>query len=411
MAACLASAGHRVRLVEKDADRRAVLRSGRTPFREPGLAERIVEAGDRIEVVRTASHADLSLICVGTPGQNSGSLDLSALELAMEEVSGALTGPGLLVIRSTIPPGTTRRLAARLMPDMPNGSALAHKPEFLREGHAIADFLEPDRVVVGTDSPEAAAVLRTLYRPFLKRPESFIHTDSNTAELAKMGANGLLASRVAIINELARLSQATGANIDDLQRIMGSDPRIGAHYLAPGPGFGGSCLPKDVRGLAELALGVGVPAPILHALSTSNRQHATWLIDQLEQAMGPLQNKRVALWGLAFKAGTDDVRNSPALALAAELVERGAEVQAYDPWAGSGASALLPVGVALKTDPWHAAQDADALVLATEWRQWRNLDASRLAAAMRGRWVLDTRFLWRRGRLTDAGLTPVLGRG
>lgn len=418
-AACLAQAGHDVLAIDRDATRVQMLHDGQVPFYEPGLAG-LVQQGVgqgrlRFETSMAAvSTAQLAFICVGTPPRPDGAADMHQLFDAARELAVWMAPDCLVVQKSTAPIGTADRvvaavqagLAQRGLAPEQQRARVAANPEFLREGSAVRDFGEPDRVVIGVAHEDDARLLRELYRPFVNHATQLLVMDRRSAELAKYGANSMLAARVALINELARIAQATGADIEQVRAVLGSDPRIGPQFLAAGCGYGGSCFPKDVKALGVLADCLGVDVPMLHAINGSNELHKRHLVERLSHALGGLAGRTVAIWGLSFKPETDDLREAPSRTVIDLLVERGARVQAFDPAAMQAAARVWADApqVRLCESPMHAARDADALVLLTEWAHFREPDFAALARSLRGQLVLDGRNLWRAAQVQAAGL-------
>jgi UDPglucose 6-dehydrogenase len=389
-AACLASLGHRVICGDLDASKTARLRTGAVDILEPRLAELLSEGltcgqlefvcGIGAAVARAGQALGVVILCVPTPSGASGAVDLSAVDSVVTEIRELLPSGSVLVIKSTVPVGTATRLRAVIDRE---DVAVVSNPEFLREGTAVPDFLGPERIVVGSDSADAAALVAGLYTR-LGAPT--VLTDATTAELVKYAANRFLAVKLSYINGIAELCERFGADITDITDALGYDHRIGREYLRPGPGWGGPCLPKDVRALAGLA---GAELPLLQAALDINARRQDRIVAQIRaMAGGRLSGQRIALLGLAFKAGTNDLRDSPAAAVAEDLCAQGAEVVAFDP--GLTATAATPAAWTLANDPYRAVSDAAVLVLLTQCPQFRALDWQRVAELMAGSTVLDT---------------------
>jgi UDPglucose 6-dehydrogenase len=408
--ACIADSGRSVRCADPDALRVAALRGGRPPFHEPGLAELVRRAAKEGRLSFTTSTAeavagaDLALVTVATPAGAAGDADVAAVLAAAAEIARAATGPLVLALKSTAPPGTAERVAALARAASPHPIDVAANPEFLREGRAVSDFLEPDRVVAG-GSGRALALLRELYAPFLGDGRPFLAMDPRSAELAKYAANAMLAVRLSLVNELAALCEATGADFDELRRALGADARIGPDYLFAGAGFGGSCLPKDLAALAAIADAARVAPAMLRAAAEVNARQRRLLLDKAERHYGAVAGKRLCVWGLSFKPETDDLREAPALALVAGLHAAGAEVAAYDPVAGAAARAALPPGVRLAGSAWTAAEGADGVFLVTEWNELRGADLARLRGLVRTPVLFDGRNAWDPRRARALGFT------
>lgn len=419
-AGCLATLGNRVRVVDIDEARIEQLRLGTVPIREPGLDEQ-VESGMRAGLLEF--HADpaavrgarLVIVAVGTLDADDQWTD-AVVRRAVMDLARDRQAPRWIVIRSTLLPGTARSIAEEVRSIDPS-VRLAMNPEFTREGSAVVDFLRPDRVVVGIDAVERGddvgeadrdallAELRRLYQP-LEAP--FVVADLTSAETIKVASNVFLAAKISYANELARLCAATGADVGAVVDGVGLDRRIGRNFLSPGPGYGGSCLPSQARALPAVAARLGVRTPLLDAIEASNVEQAAWLVARAELALGrPLEGASIALLGLTFKAGTDDLRESPALRLAALLTARGARVTAFDPLATDAGVALLAaqdVRVAAALTAEAAARGADAVFIATEWAQFAELDWAALARSMTGDLVVDGRGLLSLEVAREAGL-------
>ena len=422
-AACLAQLGHQVRCVETDPHRLALLRRGQVPIHEPGLDKLLVAArhagllsfGD--DIAAGIAQATVALLCVGTPPRPGGEPDLRQLGAAVVAVAAAAR-PGELTIavKSTVPPGTCEALELLAHDAAAPGVLIevASNPEFLRESQAVFDFFHPDRVVIGADSATAATRLRGLY------PDTWpiVRCDRRSAELIKYAANTFLAVKISYANEIASLCEALGADAHAVLRGVGLDARIGTAFLRPGPGFGGSCLSKDLAGLIATATAVNCPTSIARGAAEVNDRARSGVVDKLHSSLGYLAAARIAALGVAFKPGTDDTRDSPATAVITELQQRGAAVTAYDPLA-----IATGLSVDRSPDPYHAAEDADALVILCGWPEFADLDPDRLRMRMRGRVVLDAVGIidipafeaagfevLAVGRGTPAALTPVIIR-
>jgi UDPglucose 6-dehydrogenase len=419
--ACFAEFGVDVALVEADPGRLAALRAGRMPIYEPGLEDLVksnvaagrLSFGDDLAAAMT--DAEAVFIAVGTPTRRGdGHADLSYVYAAAEQVARAMTGYAVIVTKSTVPVGTGHRIAAIVRSTRPDLEFdVASNPEFLREGNAIADFMRPDRVVIGCDSPRARAVLHRLYGPLAAADAPLLFTGLETAELTKYAANAFLAMKVAFINEIADLCERVGADVLEVARGIGLDARIGPRFLQPGPGFGGSCFPKDTLALMRIAQEAGAPTRLVETVVAVNDARKAGMAARVIAACGgSVRGKTVAVLGLTFKPETDDMRDSPAIPIVARLAEDGAAVRAFDPEGMEAARPLLPPGIAYCRDALDAAQGADALVLVTEWNQFRALSPSRLAAAMRGRVLVDLRNVYDPAEMRAAGFAyHGIGRG
>ncbi|EKM99553.1 MULTISPECIES: UDP-glucose/GDP-mannose dehydrogenase family protein [unclassified Acidocella] len=412
--ACFAEFGVSVAVVEADAAKRQMLLEGRIPIYEPGLDKLVADnaAAGRLTFPETLeagiAEAEAIFIAVGTPTRRGdGHADLTYVYAAVEQVLKALDHPAVIVTKSTVPVGTGRtilEMARRLRPDL--AVEVASNPEFLREGSAIPDFMRPDRVVVGAESERAREVLRQLYRPLYLIETPILFTGLETAELIKYAANGFLAMKITFINEMADLCEKVGADVNDVARGIGLDGRIGRKFLHAGPGFGGSCFPKDTLALMRIAEEAGAPSRLIQSVVAVNDHRKDGLAARVVAACGgDVAGKVIAVLGLAFKPETDDMRESPALPLVRGLVSRGASIQAFDPEAMETARPLLPARVTLAADAAGALTGADALVLVTEWNEFRVLPPARLRELMRGDVVVDLRNVFDPAPLRAAGFT------
>jgi len=388
---CLASLGHRVVCADVNAAKIERLSRGKVDILEPGLAELVsgnVSAGRLSFVVGAAAavtDAEVVFLCVPTPMGESGAADLAAVEAVIAEVRELLPAGCVVVNKSTVPVGTAAWVARLLGRD---DVAVVSNPEFLREGSAVPDFLNPDRIVVGSDAQYAAERVAALYA---KLGAPTVLTDAASAEMVKYAANCFLAMKLSYVNALAELSERLGANVLDVTEGIGYDRRIGQSFLSPGPGWGGSCLPKDTRALLQVSRVVDFDFPLLRATIDTNERQRERMVEKVAHAVGrPLAGARICALGLTFKAGTDDLRDSPALAVAGLLRDAGAELTAYDPGVPAAVPGLTD-GITVVDDPYRAAKDASALVVLTEWPEFRALDWAQLADAVQQRVVVDTR--------------------
>lgn len=412
--ACFAEFGVAVAVSEMDVTRRQMLLDGKMPIYEPGLEKLVANnvAAGRLtfpaSMHEAIAGAEAIFIAVGTPTRRGdGHADLTYVYAAVEEVLKALDHPAVIVTKSTVPVGTGRQIlhmARTLRPDLEVD--VASNPEFLREGSAIGDFMRPDRVVVGAESSRARKVLRELYRPLYLLETPIVFTSLESAELIKYAANGFLAMKITFINEMADLCEKVGADISDIARGIGLDGRIGKKFLHAGPGFGGSCFPKDTLALKRIAEEAGAPSRLIQSVVAINDERKESLAARVTAACGgDISGKLIAVLGLAFKPETDDMRESPALPLINGLIAQGARVQAYDPQAMTLARPLLPSGVRLAMNVVEVLQGADALVLITEWNEFRALAPARLQALMPGRVVVDLRNVYDPVAMRAAGFT------
>ena len=407
---CLAEHGNSVLMVDVDERRVANLRAGQVPIHEPGLGA-LIKRNVRSDRLAFASRiegpfneADFYFIAVGTPPAKDGSADTSAVMAATETVVATARSAAVLVVKSTVPIGTCDAIAQRIARARTDLEVVSN-PEFLKEGSAILDFFRADRIVIGGASEAATERLRQLYEP-IQPGARFVITDRRSSELIKYAANSMLAMRISFMNEMARLCHATGANIHDVRLGVGSDERIGPRFLFAGPGYGGSCFPKDVQALAMLGRKHGVVMGLAEMTHESNEKQVEFIVQQIVAATGgDLQGKTVAFWGLSFKPETDDVRDAPSVRVARRLVAAGARVVGYDPEAGSNfMSAMDTDHVRVVDRQEDALDDADVLVLLTEWRCFRAPNFKSLRKRMRGTSVVDARNIWSPAAVRDAGL-------
>ena len=417
--ACFADFGHHVTCVDKDADKIDGLNAGRMPIWEPGL-ESLVKANEErgrltftTDLVKGMEGAEAVFIAVGTPARRGdGHADLTYVFEAVRELAKAIKPGTVLVTKSTVPVGTGDRIEEILREEGVEGVSVASNPEFLREGAAIADFKHPDRIVVGAEDAQAQDVLREIYRPLFLNRAPILITSRRTAELTKYAANAFLAVKISFINEIANLCEAVDADVQDVARGIGLDNRIGPKFLHAGPGYGGSCFPKDTLALLKTADKVGVEQRIVRTTVEVNDARKASMVERVERALGgEARSKRVAILGLAFKPNTDDMREAPSIPLIQCLVERGAEVIAYDPVARQQAEQVLE-GISFADDAHAAAAGADAVVIVTEWDEFRALDLEQMARSMRGKALIDLRNVYDRAEAEEAGLAYFgVGRG
>ncbi len=396
---CLADIGHDVTCVDINTERVRELNAGRIPIYEPGLNDIVAAnvAAGRLKFVSdchaTVPSADIVFLAVGTPQGQDVSADLSAIWSVVDSVSECVTSRTLVVTKSTVPVGTNRAIRARFGELLGDGApCVASNPEFLREGSALQDFMHPDRVVVGVEDDSASASLRELYEPLLKKEVPFLSMGFESAEMTKYAANCFLATKISFINEMANLCDAVSADIHDVREGMGTDQRIGFAFLNPGVGYGGSCFPKDVRALASVAEAHGAPSVMLRTADAVNTAQKDVLFQKLSAHFdGRLQDRRIGIWGLAFKPGTDDIREASALKLIDQLLEAGASVCAHDPAAMDNVRAVYRDRIDLVDGPLDVPVAADALVLVTEWDDYRQPDFAHLARLMQSPAIFDGR--------------------
>ena len=416
--ACFAETGGDVTCADLDAKKIEGLTRNVLPIYEPGL-DALVErnqAQGRLrfttDVAAAIRQADVVFIAVGTPPDEDGSADLSHVLAVAETIGKNLTREAVVVTKSTVPVGTADKVRAAVAKHAKFPFHVVSNPEFLKEGAAVDDFLKPDRVVLGVDSDFARTAMTELYGPFVRTGKPVIFMDIASAEMTKYAANAMLATRISFMNEVANLCEKVGANVDLVRKGIGSDARIGPSFLFPGPGYGGSCFPKDVKALLKTSEDVGAPMRVLRAVEDANDHQKTRLFAKLAGTLGELRGTRVALWGLAFKAQTDDMRESPALTLIEALLAAGATVVAHDPAAMHEARRRLGATITYAATNYDACTGADALVVVTDWNEYRFPDFARIKAALRRPVVIDGRNLYDPAKMEQLGFTyRSIGRG
>ncbi|MCC6643026.1 MAG: UDP-glucose/GDP-mannose dehydrogenase family protein [Deltaproteobacteria bacterium] len=412
--ACFAEFGVRVVCADNNEQKIAALDRGEIPIYEPGLDTLVArnEAAGRLSFTTDTAQAIrdslVIFIAVGTPPREDGSTDLSYVESVAREIGRAMDGYKVVVTKSTVPVGTSAKVKRWIDEELTKANkkvrfSVASNPEFLREGAAIQDFMKPDRVVIGCEDDEAMAILKDLYRPLYLISAPFVVTNVPTAELTKYAANAFLATKISFINELANLCEKIGGDVHDIARGIGLDGRIGQKFLHPGPGYGGSCFPKDTWSAAHFARELGSPLEIVEAVIRVNDLQRARMVAKIETALGgSVSGKRIGVLGLSFKPETDDMRDAPSIDILRVLIERGAQVQAYDPAAMEHTRKILPE-VSLCSGEYEACQGADALVIITEWNQFRMLDLDRVKRCMRQPLVVDLRNIYEPSAMRAAG--------
>ena len=407
--ACLAENGNTVVCVDADAAKVDALRRGEIPIYEPGLEEMIPRnvAEERLrfttDLEAAVQASDIIFIAVGTPQDEDGSADLRHVLKVAEGIGRAMNGYKVVVNKSTVPVGTARRVEEALARATSHRFAVVSNPEFLKEGTAVDDFLKPDRVVIGVADAKAQDIMVDLYAPFVRTGKPVLVMDPASAELTKYAANAMLASRISFMNEIASLCDRLGADVNEVRKGMGTDSRIGASFLFPGIGYGGSCFPKDVKALLRIAEDAGAPLEVVAAVDRANQRQTEALVPRIAAHLGGLAGKVIAVWGLAFKPRTDDIREAPALAVIRGLREGGATVRAYDPKAMPAARKVVDDGVTLVARSYDAVEGADALVLATEWNEFREPDFERIKRLMRRPVIFDGRNVYNPAVLREMG--------
>ena len=407
---CLAESGNDVVCVDKVAAKIEDLSRGKVPIYEPGLGE-LVHRNLRdgrltftTNLAEGVAEAEIVFIAVGTPQGEHGGADLSGVWEVGRQIAVNLKSPKIVVIKSTVPVGTNAELARQMAEATQVPFDVASNPEFLKEGAAIDDFNKPDRVVVGVRRPEVGERLHTLYAPFLRTDRPFLVMTPESAEMTKYVANCLLATKISFINEMANLCEGYGADVNDVRRGIGHDQRIGFHFLFPGVGYGGSCFPKDIRAVIHMASSKGLPARMMEAVDTVNEAQKNVLFRKIKQHFaGELKGKTISIWGLAFKPRTDDIREAPALVLIDSLLSAGAEIRAHDPEALPNVRQLYGNRLAYCDRPYGALEQADALVVVTEWNEFRNPDFEVMRRLMRQPVIFDGRNVYDPGRMAALG--------
>ena len=415
--ACLADAGNSVFCLDVDEKKINLLNENKIPIFEPGL-EPVVKRNREVgrlrfstDVAASVAHGELQLIAVGTPPGEDGSADLQHVVAAARAIGRHMRGYKVVVTKSTVPVGTADKVKQAIIEELKKrgtGSdfTVVANPEFLKEGAAVEDFMRPDRIIIGSDDARAVALLRQLYAPFQRNRERVIVMGVRSAELTKYAANSMLATRISFMNEVANLAEAIGADIEEVRRGIGSDPRIGYQFLYPGAGFGGSCFPKDVKALQRSAGEAGHPLKLLAAVEAVNEAQKHVLAGKIRRHFGSLSGKTIALWGLAFKANTDDMREAPSLSLIDDLTREGASVQAYDPAAGHEARKLFEKNgnVKIVDSAIDALEGADALAIVTEWQEFRSPDFAAIREKLKTPAIFDGRNLYDPAAVRAQGL-------
>ena len=411
--ACLSEFGHDVVCVDKDADKIKTLRAGAIPIFEPGLEEVVaanVKAGRLAfgdNLAEAVKGADAVFIAVGTPSRRGdGHADLSYVFAAAEEIGAALNGYAVVVTKSTVPVGTSRKVEEILRRKRPDAKFdVASNPEFLREGSAIEDFRRPDRVVVGCDTERAREVMREVYRPLFLNETPILFTSRETSELIKYAANAFLATKITFINEMADICEKVGGDVQEVARGIGLDGRIGKKFLHAGPGYGGSCFPKDTLALVQTAQQLGAPSRIVEAVVAVNDARKLAMARKIETAFGGVNGKTIAVLGLTFKPNTDDMRDAPSLVIVPYLQAQGAIIRAYDPEGAKEARKLLNIELCAGT--YEAVEGADGVVILTEWNEFRALDLDRVKSAVKTPLLVDLRNIYRPAAMAQAGFRYV----
>jgi UDPglucose 6-dehydrogenase len=415
--ACLAENGNEVICVDKDPAKVRLLQRGKIPIYEPGLDElvRRNKAEKRLAFTtaleRGVRNAQIIFIAVGTPTGEDGSADLQHVLAVAREAARAMDGYKVIVNKSTVPVGTAVKVREVIRRETTHPFSVVSNPEFLKQGAAIEDFMKPDRVVIGAEDPRAAELMTELYAPFTRTGAPIMLMDCASAELCKYAANAMLATRISFMNEVANVCEAVGADVDQVRRAVAADRRIGASFLFPGVGYGGSCFPKDVKAMLKFAAAKDYTFEILEAVEAVNERQKLRLLGKVEKHFGSLKGKRLAVWGLAFKPRTDDMREAPSVPLIRGFLEGGAAVQAYDPEAMPVARGIFGSRVTYAENSYAALTGADALVIVTEWNEFREPDFARMRKLMRAPAIFDGRNLYKPEQIRAHGFTYVsIGR-
>jgi UDPglucose 6-dehydrogenase len=415
MAAGLAELGHAVVCAERDSEKLKVLKSGTSPIHETGLTELLVECLQQrtltfvSQVAEAIKEAELIFIAVGTPSATDGSADTSAVKSVAIEIGKSLSKSSVVAVKSTVPVGTCSAVEQIIRQEIAERNVsitceVVSNPEFLKEGDALKDFRRPDRIVIGSNSEKATEVLRRAYAPFVRNHERLVIVDRESAELGKYASNAMLATRISFMNELSAISERTGADIEQVRAVMGSDRRIGPDFLYAGPGFGGSCFPKDINALIKTGASVNVSTSLLDAVLSVNERQKNILATKAKSLFESLEDKTIAIWGISFKPNTDDIREAPAVQLIQSLVIGGARVRVYDPVV-KGINADLDSQITFCEDSYAAARDADLLILVTEWKMFRSPDFPLLKKLMNKQTLIDGRNMWTRSDAEGHGFT------
>jgi UDPglucose 6-dehydrogenase len=411
LGACLAENGNDVICIDKDEAKVRQLRRGVMPIYEPGLEEMVRRnrAEKRLEftkdLARSVRAANIVFIAVGTPQHEDGSADLTHVLAVAREIAHAMNGYKVIVDKSTVPVGTAAKVRDVIRRETSHPFSVVSNPEFLKQGAAVDDFLKPDRVVIGVEDGKAEQLMRELYAPFTRTGAPIMVMDCASAELSKYAANAILATRISFMNEVANVAEAVGANVDHVRRAIGSDRRIGASFLFPGIGFGGSCFPKDIKALIKFAGDKGYEFQTLKAVDRVNEAQKVRFISKLESHFGSLKGRTVAIWGLAFKPRTDDMREAPAIPLIQRLLDAKAKVQAFDPQAHHAAARIFGKKITLAKNSYAALKGADALVIATEWNEFREPDFKRMRKLLKTPVIFDGRNIYTPAQMETLGFT------
>ena len=408
---CFAESGNDVVCVDKDAAKIRMLNRGKMPIYEPGLEDLVRR--NRLEkrltftttLTKAVRDSAIVFVAVGTPQGEDGSADLQHVLEVVRDIAKAMNGYKVIVNKSTVPVGTSEKVREVVRRETTHPFSVVSNPEFLKQGAAIDDFMKPDRVVIGAEDPRASELMLELYEPFMRTGAPIMVMDCASAELAKYAANAMLATRISFMNEVANVCELVGADVDQVRKAIGSDKRIGTSFLFPGVGYGGSCFPKDVRAMVRFAADKEYDFRILRAVEQVNASQKMRLFEKMRTHFGSLKGRTIAVWGLAFKPKTDDMREAPAIPLIESLLSAGAVVQAYDPEAASVARGIFGSRVTLAASNYDALRGADALAIVTEWTEFRRPDFARMRTLMRATNVFDGRNLFTPAQMKQNGFT------
>jgi UDPglucose 6-dehydrogenase len=409
--ACLAENGNDVICVDRDAAKIRLLQRGRIPIYEPGLEELVKRNGSEKRLTFTTAlargvrNSQIIFIAVGTPTGEDGSADLQHVENVARELAKAMNGYKVIVNKSTVPVGTAARVRDIIRRETTHPFSVVSNPEFLKQGAAIEDFMKPDRVVIGAEDARAAELMKELYAPYTRTGAPIMLMDCASAELCKYAANAMLATRISFMNEVANVCEAVGANVDEVRRAVASDRRIGPSFLFPGVGYGGSCFPKDVKAMMRFAEASDYDFEILRAVENVNERQKVRLLDKMRKQLGSLKGKRIAVWGLAFKPRTDDMREAPAVPLIHGLLNAGASITVYDPEAMKVAKGIFGSKVTFAENSYGALNGADALAIVTEWNEFREPDFARMRKLMRSAVIFDGRNIYNPEQIRAQGFS------
>ena len=411
LGACLAENGNNVICVDKDQSKIATLEAGRMPIYEPGLEEMVRRnhSEDRLvfttDLASSVRASEIVFIAVGTPQGEDGSADLQHVLDVARDIGRAIDKYTVIVDKSTVPVGTSKKVHATVAAETTHPFSVVSNPEFLKQGAAIEDFMKPDRVVVGSDDERAAALMRELYAPFTRTGAPIMMMDPASAELCKYAANSILATRISFMNEIANVCELMGADVDQVRKAIGSDRRIGTSFLFPGVGYGGSCFPKDVQALLKSSADLGYDFRILRAVEAVNTRQKSRLVDKMRAHFGDLKGRTIAIWGLAFKPKTDDMREAPAIRIIEELLHDGAAVNAYDPEAAKTARGIFGQRIRICEKSYEALAGADGLAIVTEWNEFREPDYTKMRQLLKQPVVFDGRNIYSPSHMRALGFS------